>query len=57
MVIYFSARVLSKKDGFKTFYKTGNNEPLGRGDTPKKLDNTSKTIRYVIDGGPERPCS
>ena len=41
-------------------YKTGNNESLGRGDTPKKLDNTSETISNfdnVIEGGPELPCS
>ena len=60
MVIYYSVQVLSKKGGFKIFYKTGNNEPLGKGDTPKKLDNTSETISNfdnVIEGGPELPCS
>ena len=61
MIIFFSGQVLSKKkDGFKIFYKTGNNEPLGRGDTPKILDNTSITmsnIDHVIEGGPELPCS
>ena len=42
------------------FYKTSNNEPLGRGDTPKKLDNTSKTISNIdniLEGGPELPCT
>ena len=41
-------------------YKTGNNEPLGRGDTHQKLDNTSETVSNfdnVIEGGPELPCS
>ena len=41
-------------------YKTGNNEPLGRGVTPKKSDNTSETISNfdnVIERGPELPCS
>ena len=60
MVIYFSTQVLVKKVGFNMLYKTVNNEPLGRGDTPKKLDNTSETISNVdnvIEGGPELPCS
>ena len=60
MVIYFSTQVLLKKVGFNMLYKTVNNEPLGRGDTPKKLDNTSETISNfdnVIEGGPELPCS
>ena len=60
MVIYFLAQVLLKKVGFNIFYKTGNNEPLGRGDIPKKLDNTSETISNlgnVVEDGPELPCS
>ena len=56
----FQLEFYKKKDEFKIFYKTGNNEPLGRGDTPKKLDNTSKTISNidnVLEGGPELLCS
>ena len=56
----FQLEFYKKKDEFKIFYKTGNNEPLGRGDTLKKLDNTSKTISNidnVLEGGPELLCS
>ena len=56
----FQLEFYKKKDEFKIFYKTGNNEPLGRGDTPKKLDNTSKTISNidnVLEGEPELLCS
>ena len=56
----FQLEFYKKKDEFKIFYKTGNNEPLGRGDTPKKLDNTSKAILNidnVLEGGPELLCS
>ena len=52
----FGSSFVKKKDGFKILYKTGNNEPVGKGDNPKKLDNTSikmSNIDNVIEGGPE----
>ena len=56
----FQLKFSPKNDGFKIFYKTCNNERLGRVDTPKNLDNTSKTtsnIDNVLEGEPEQPCS